>query len=202
MHSCEICGKSFINSTILKYHSTVHTGKSFSCDVCEKSFTCSSSLVKHKKLVHQRVYSSICSHCGKRFTTESTLKDHITTHTGKKRFPCDNCKKSFNRYSNLSTHKLTVHKDVPSHSCKICAKRFETLAKLTEHITTAHRKSERNSYAYDQCDETFLLPVSLFNHKRTIQELHSFVCEICNKSFLTSTHFKHHLSSVHIGDKG
>lgn len=198
-HSCQICGKGFVNSTKLKSHLTLHTGKPFTCEICAKSFTRSTDLEKHKQFVHERIRSFICPECGLRFSTASILRDHITTHTGQKRFPCDLCPRQFNRFSHISAHKLTVHKGVPGHLCKVCAKSFETTAELTKHITTAHRKTE---YACDQCDRIFLFRGSLFNHKRTIhQGLRSYVCKICDRSFVSTSNLKYHLSSAHTGEK-
>lgn len=206
-HLCKVCGKTFSNSTKLKYHSTLHTGKPYSCEICEKSFivksfTRSSDLEKHKKLVHIRIRSFICSECGKGFTTSAILKDHLSTHSGQKRFACDMCDKSYNRLSYLSAHKKIVHKGFPSHFCRVCAERFTSAAELTEHIISEHKIADQNPHVCDQCDKIFLFPASLLNHKRAVhQGLRSHICSICDRTFITSTNLKYHLSSAHTGEK-
>ena len=48
-----------------------------------------------------------CSVCGKKFSTNQTLKVHSRIHSGDKKFKRNKYGKEFNVRSNLRTHKLT-----------------------------------------------------------------------------------------------
>ena len=53
-YHCEICGKSFVNSTDLCRHIRTHTGeRPFQCDRCSARFTQNSTLKRHYKTVHK-----------------------------------------------------------------------------------------------------------------------------------------------------
>ncbi|PRD29381.1 UNVERIFIED_CONTAM: zinc finger protein 26 [Trichonephila clavipes] len=52
-----------------------------------------------------------CSDCGKTFTRQSSLVDHMKIHAGVKPFKCIYCEKAFCKKYNLRVHELT-HKKI------------------------------------------------------------------------------------------
>ena len=69
-----------------------HTGdKSYKCDECGKGFSENGSLQNHIK-THT---GDKCDVCGKGFSENGSLQNHIRTHTGDKPYKCDVCGKGF-----------------------------------------------------------------------------------------------------------
>ena len=60
----------------------------YQCDVCNKSFANSSSL-SHHKLVHTNIKMYTCNICNKALTTSYSLSQHKLIHTGIKRHTCN-----------------------------------------------------------------------------------------------------------------
>jgi uncharacterized Zn-finger protein len=124
-------------------HIRTHTGlKAFKvpsldyltqCDVCGKHFSTQEILSQHLRLhTHTRPYE--CSTCHKRFTTSSALLVHTRVHTGEKPLECKICGKRFGESSNLRKHER-VHDGDRKFICQVegCGKRFLRLDQLKRH---------------------------------------------------------------------
>ena len=60
-YECEICKKTFTQSSSTKPHMLIHTGeKPYQCDICGKRFTVKSNLTKHMK-IHTKVKQTACT---------------------------------------------------------------------------------------------------------------------------------------------
>ena len=87
---CQYCGQVFKSYGNLRGHvMRNHEEKKFKCEFCGKGFICKTKMNCHKKSVHSKTASYICSHgCGKAYTDPSNLRAHErTTHEGKPRIP-------------------------------------------------------------------------------------------------------------------
>ena len=86
---CEICHYECISKSALEKHLLTHTKeRPHKCTECQKCFVQSSHVNYHMKTVHavpgtERPKHHVCMECGSRFSTNSTLRKHIRTHTGK-----------------------------------------------------------------------------------------------------------------------
>ncbi|KAF0870541.1 ZKSC4 protein, partial [Crocuta crocuta] len=92
----EDCGKSFIGSSAILIHQSVHTGEK--SDECEE---------------WGRVFSAP-SH-------SSNLIRHQRTHTGEKPYKCEECEKTSNKSCGLLKHHK-LHTRMMPYQCNMCGR--------------------------------------------------------------------------------
>lgn len=77
---CSTCGKEFRLKEYLTKHEFLHKGiKPYACQICERSFADSSALKRHASTHSTAVDSVECSNCLKRFKNSRSLKKHMAT---------------------------------------------------------------------------------------------------------------------------
>lgn len=113
-YKCSYCDKQFHQKTGLTIHEdSIHFKKrAFVCHICNKDFIRNDRLKKHILHDHEGVpkpRDHICPYCGKGFTTQSILSNHIRTHTGERPYECEYCQTCFRQPTALKTHIKGVH---------------------------------------------------------------------------------------------
>lgn len=146
-----------------------------------------------------------CGHCGKLFTRNWYLKQHIKLHSNEKPFACDHCDKRFLNSSNLKQHMRTHSIE---YRCCVCNKTCISQAALKEHTmkhdTDEAKKSSartRTEKAEDLrvqrlhcnfCKQTFVDDRRLKEHIQTHTRETPYHCDKCDKAFrYNSTLMKH-----------
>uniref|UniRef100_A0AAG5CMS4 Uncharacterized protein n=1 Tax=Anopheles atroparvus TaxID=41427 RepID=A0AAG5CMS4_ANOAO len=81
-----------------------------------------------------------CPYCPKTFTRKWTMNDHIPTHLGTRRYPCELCPAIFCREGYLRTHRSRKHPNEAekyngSFKCRFCPRMF-----LMERYKKVHEK--------------------------------------------------------------
>lgn len=83
---CNVCNKGFKNCKQLRNHKITHRDKSEKlthiCEICSKSFADRRQLKVHMDVVHKKIRPFLCSYCGYKGSSRSSLKMHIRQHTG------------------------------------------------------------------------------------------------------------------------
>ena len=111
-HQCEICKCRFYTYADLDQHyRTEHDKKApefYECDRCDKIYLRKGTLDLHIRKVHDKTHVTKlwgpCEFCGKMFTTNTSLRDHIRIHTGEKPYKCKICGKAFAKDGNMKDH--------------------------------------------------------------------------------------------------
>ncbi|XP_062301146.1 zinc finger protein 250-like [Scomber scombrus] len=196
-HSCDICGKSFINLSSLKEHTAGHTGqKTYQCDICHKAFHLKRKLTFHQH-VHMEDKPFKCDFCPQSFCFQRQLKIHRRRHTGEKPYLCKVCGTSVSDFRALSRHML-IHTGEKRYSCQVCGKCFLSPEKVKEHekIHTDRIKP----HLCDVCCKSFPTAGQLNAHLQTHNKKMSHTCSECGKVMSTLGGLKRHMIN-HSGKK-
>ena len=123
-----------------------------------------------KEHVHKHLTPHIqCKHCAYEM---KTMKDKSFWEK-----VCNVCGKVFDRKSSRKYHEKRY--DLPEQMCEICETKCTSKYNLHRHMREQHNSMQENSPSSD------------------IQSDHSFLCEICNKSFRYVRNLKSHVYSSH-----
>ena len=111
--------------------------KFFSCTICSTEFRHESTLRRHMT-THTGAKAYTCNKCGDSFNWENHYKRHMQQHYGKCTYPCDKCNEKFVNGEELISHKEKHHSE-PKFTCKFCYRNFSQKSYLERHIRNIHR---------------------------------------------------------------
>jgi len=104
----------------------------YRCIICRKVYGALVPFAEHVN-THLKLKNE-CRVCGRVFTRNWLLKNHMRIHTGEKPFSCDQCGKAFADKSNLRSHMLIHTVTTKSHQCTKCLKSFAQRRYLHKHM--------------------------------------------------------------------
>ncbi|XP_051924460.1 zinc finger protein 131 isoform X2 [Hippocampus zosterae] len=159
-----------------------------------------------------------CSKCNRTFKLYYHLKQHLKTHLGllKKPHVCSHCGKAYTREGALNQHLTSFHFDAEEqaqnqkapkrvHVCEYCKKHFDHFGHFKEHL---RKHTGEKPYECPDCHERFARNSTLKCHMAACQNgagakkgrKKLYECQVCSSVFNSWDQFKDHLVS-HTGDK-
>ncbi|XP_049819985.1 gastrula zinc finger protein XlCGF26.1 isoform X17 [Aethina tumida] len=162
---CDICNKSFYDKNYLQQHKLTHEEgyklPKAKCEECKKWFLSDKLLKIHQKRYHSNTDPRhICYICGKKLSSNTSLKNHIIVHQGLKPFMCATCGRSFANKTTLRVHQRT-HTGQKPYTCQICGKTF---SQSSAHKIHLRKHRGENNYPCQICEDSFVTKTSLKIH--------------------------------------
>ena len=212
-HICEVCGKVFQQSKLLKAHMIIHSDTSaWICEICGSGFSSIQKLKKHQTVKCEAVTKlQECDECRVSFTSPTELKKHkLVAHdaasshdlelfTGVpcklnlQNFECLDCHKVFSRYRHLKKHRQSCMKET-TFSCATCGEKFTDIKALEKHIDDFHNVTNKMNVHI----------ISSRKRQRRSRGFNPsgrkhFRCDVCGKEFVSALYLSNH-SALHTGD--
>jgi transcription elongation factor Elf1 len=170
---CGTCDASFKTMNCLKNHMRLHNNIFYYCDLCPSKFKGKHELRCHIDAVHLLKKDFVCKICGKAFSRDKTLRQHMMYHINNRNVTCEICGyKTINRPK--MTRHMKSHTGERNYSCPICGKKFLYSYNVSSHIRHVH------------------------NHeKRPTTNEEKLTCQICGQKFQKIWKVKDHMAEVH-----
>lgn len=191
---CPICNLNYRSKTAFRNHMQKHHNRSddrLTC--CDLVFPTHAKYLRHLEIHKLNIQ---CEHCGKAFSRNSTLKQHIKViHEKKKLFTCDYCGHEFAEKQHVRKHIESrrcrggkpTGTNVPSRSrimttvyCQFCDKKFSYQIGLAKHIKYCRSNFRRCK----TCDLILLDRTHFENHLKVHADNELIKCQLCDHQFL------------------
>lgn len=106
---CPKCPESFATQYERQKHLIIAHNTGHKCSYCGKLFTRNSFMSNHIRRTHMKEKSIECNVCYTKFFNTVLLKRHMVKHSGQKKYGCDVCGERFYWRKTMKTHKDRLH---------------------------------------------------------------------------------------------
>lgn len=186
----------------------------FGCTKCDRSFKLYYHLKQHLKThLGSLEKPHVCSHCGKAYTREGALKQHISTFhfdteelsqnqkQQKKVHVCEYCKKHFGHFGHFKEH-LRKHTGEKPYECPDCHEKFARNSTLKCHMAACQngagaKKGRKKVYECQVCSSVFNSWDQFKDHLVSHTGVKPYHCTMCDMWFTHTKDLRTHLKVVH-----
>ncbi len=113
---------------------------------------------------------------------------------------CETCGKVFKRLDSFKQH-LIIHGNGQPVSCKFCGQTFAWKSTLRRHLDRFHNGNSTSSFLCEVCDRSFKTSTHRKTHiERDHMKIRKYKCEFCDKGFYAQHDLGTHLR-VHTGER-
>ncbi|XP_054628942.1 zinc finger protein 12-like [Dunckerocampus dactyliophorus] len=132
---------------------------------------------RSKKVTGKKRFS--CSVCDRSFSFKRDLNRHMRTHTGEKPFSCSVCEERFARKSYMVSH-VRTHTGEKPFSCLVCGDKFVQSSTLSRHMRT---HTGEKPFSCLLCGKSFSCKSNMNVHMRIHTVEKPFSCSVCGKMY-------------------
>ncbi|KAI4457649.1 zinc finger and scan domain-containing [Holotrichia oblita] len=157
---CSLCGKMILKSS-MKLHLIQHTDR-HRCTQCLNRFNSRASLQQHIITVHTDIKDYVCSTCGKKFSSKTSMRVHMKSHSNERLYKCKLCS-----YAGRTASAVYIHMSTHENYfciCEVCSKTFKSMRNLNDHLRRVHSETRKHECNY--CGKKFIDKYILSVHIR------------------------------------
>ncbi|XP_044267071.1 zinc finger protein 3-like isoform X4 [Tribolium madens] len=176
---------------------TTQTTPTVTCKTCNLQLRDYKALRRHRNIFHLSD-KYFCDVCQKRFKDGWTLNNHKEVHSNEKPYFCEFCNKNLKTYTQLRAHKRD-HAN-PVNICSECGRKFLHGSSYRKHMYL-HRTG---GFKCQFCPKIFRCNAQKKLHEKTHEENYvapTFSCDFCEKVYTVEQNLKHHIRTVHKGER-
>ncbi|XP_034666462.1 zinc finger protein weckle [Drosophila subobscura] len=170
--------------------------KAHQCSICTRAYARASTLNRHMRQDHDRIYEPnllACEECPKKFRTRYQLERHSQGHLPmpkRKVYPCASCDKMFASNASALQHAQYMHLDERPRPviCEQCGVRVTSISNLKVHVLT---HTDDAPFECDVCKKCFKSASRLKHHKET-HDPHKYICPECGMQLNSRTTLNRH----------
>lgn len=208
-HICPVCGVLKSNSAKMSRHIKLYHSedvKIYSCPECDYKTKFEATFQRHVK-GHMYRRGELqkpfqCKRCEKRFVNVTTLKTHMTLHTGYKPFKCEICEKEFAQKHNYQVH---VEKHVKGNKASLDGQGGLVVSGNVQNVMEGSaytgKFKRKLCFPCEKCGKMFRWKHDMKRHIKTVHlGIKQYKCNICDKKFIDKSALSLHVLSTHKQD--
>jgi len=196
---CRWRGCSRVDTAVskIKEHMRTHSQeRQVGCPTCGGMFANRIKFLDHclRQQVGEKAFT--CHTCGKKFTIERHLRDHMRIHIS--HYKCPHCDMTCTSPSTLTNHIRYRHTEAKPFSCEFCDYRGKTQADIKSHLRVHYNEVEIRCPEED-CKFVCRSKITMKQHHNSVHSANSlrYACHLCETRFDRGAYLTKHLTKVH-----